>query len=93
MRRIRRASSFRRDYRRVARGRYRTTLEAELEQVVQLLAADEALPPRYRDHALTGSWEGYRDCHLRFDLVLVYIKMGDDLLELARLGSHSEIGL
>ena len=93
MRDIKRTSAFRRDYRREMRGRYRSTLASELQRVVALLAADEPLPLRYRDHALAGNWEGYRDCHFRFDLVMAYRKIGDDLLELTRLGSHSEIGL
>jgi len=42
---------------------------------------------------MTGNWEGYRNCHIRFDLVLLYRKIGNDILELARLGSHSELGL
>ena len=42
---------------------------------------------------MTGNWEGYRNCHIRFNVVLLYRKIGDDVLELARLGSHSELGL
>ena len=51
------------------------------------------LPLRYHDHSLTGDREGYRDCHIRFDLVLIYRRIGTDLLELSRLGSHSELDL
>ena len=75
------------------RGRHRATLEDDLQRVLDLLAADETLPLRYRDHAMTGNWEGYRNCHIRFNIVLLYRKIGDDILELARLGSHSELGL
>ena len=58
-----------------------------------ILAVDGVLADRYRDHALVGSWAGYRDCHLRPDLVLIYRKPDDNTLELVRLGSHSELGL
>ena len=75
------------------RGRHRTILESEFQTVVDLLAADKPLPPRYNDHPLTGNREGYRDCHFQFDLVLIYRKPDDELLELARLGSHSELRL
>ena len=87
------ARRFRRDYRREQRGRHRAILDAELDYVAHLLAADQPLPPRYRDHALTGNLEGYRDCHLRFDLLLIYRRIGADLLEMSRLGSHSELQL
>jgi mRNA interferase YafQ len=75
------------------RGHHRAILESQFQQTVNLLAADETLPQRYHDHALTGNWEGYRDCHFRFDLVLIYRKLDGELLELTRLGSHSELGL
>ena len=48
MRTVRRTRPFRRDYRREKRGQYRDALDAELDQVARLLAADEALPERYR---------------------------------------------
>jgi len=62
-------------------------------EVVNLLAADNPLPRRNVDHALTGEWVDHRDCHLRPDLVLIYRKPDDENLELVRLGSHSELGL
>ncbi|MYC35198.1 MAG: type II toxin-antitoxin system YafQ family toxin [Chloroflexi bacterium] len=85
--------SFRRDYRREMRGRHRATLEDNLQRVLDLPSTDQTLPLRHRDHAMTGNWEGYRNCYIRFDLVLLYRKIGNDILELARLGSHSELGL
>ena len=93
MRTVRRTRSFRRDYRREKRGRHREVLDDELDRVARFLAADEVLPPEYRDHALTGNWTGYRECHLRFDLLLIYRKPDADTLVLAHLGSHSELGL
>jgi hypothetical protein len=51
------------------------------------------LPRRNVDHQLTGEWQDHRDCHLRPDLVLIYRLPGADILELVRLGSHSELGL
>ena len=75
------------------RGRNRATLETALQPIIDLLAADAALPLRYRDHALTGNWIGYRECHIRFDLLLIYRKPDADTLELVHLGSHSELRL
>jgi mRNA interferase YafQ len=67
--------------------------EQHLVPVLQALACDQALEPRHRDHALTGDWIDHRDCHIKPDLVLIYRKTGDDVLQLVRLGSHSELGL
>jgi len=59
--------------------------------VVELLVSDQVLPENTRDHALTGDWAGYRECHLKPDLLLIYRKPEVDTLRLARLGSHSEL--
>ncbi|MBN8808184.1 MAG: type II toxin-antitoxin system YafQ family toxin [Sphingomonas sp.] len=91
MRTIERSTRFKRDVKRELKGRHRTTLEADLVAVLSALLADQPLDPRYKDHALTGDWVGYRDCHIKPDLVLIYAKPDDDVLRLARLGSHSEV--
>jgi mRNA interferase YafQ len=93
MREIERTSRFRRDYKRESKGRHRSTLNESLFAVLRSLVADRPLPERYRDHALTGNWSGYRDCHIKLDLVLIYEKLDADTLRLIRLGSHSELGL
>lgn len=92
MRRIERTNQFKRDYKREARGLHRSTLERDLVVVVTGLANDKPLAPKHRDHPLTGNWKDFRDCHIKPDLVLIYRKP-DDVLQLVRLGSHSELGL
>jgi mRNA interferase YafQ len=91
MREIRRSTAFRRDYKRESAGRHGRQLDALLTQVVSFLAADVGLPVANRDHPLTGDWKGYRDCHLKPDLLLLYRKPDPDTLDLVRLGSHSEL--
>ena len=91
MREIERSNQFRRDYKRELKGRRGTALPGELAAVVEALANDQPLPPKYRDHALTGNFRGYRDIHVRPDLVLIYVKPDIRTLQLVRLGSHSEL--
>lgn len=91
MRTIDRSSAFKRDYKREAKGQHRATLDANLIPVLMALANDQPLEPRHRDHDLSGEWAGYRDCHVKPDLVLIYRKPDTDILRLARLGSHSEL--
>ncbi len=91
MRTIDRPGSFKRDYKREAKGQHRASLDSEFVPVLKALVADQSLAPRYRDHDLNGDWIGYRECHLKPDLLLIYRKIGDDVLILARLGSHSEL--
>jgi len=91
MRTIEWSSPFRRDYKRQAKGRHRGALDTDLLAVLALLADDQPLGPQLRDHALIGDWVGYRECHIRPDLLLIYRKPDASTLRLARLGSHSEL--
>jgi mRNA interferase YafQ len=93
MREIERTNQFRRDFKREKSGRLGRKLDALLLEALNLLADDKPLAPRYFDHALTGEWGGFRDCHIRPDLVLIYEKPDGTTLRLIRLGSHSELGL
>ena len=96
MRTIKYTSAFKKDYKREKKGQHRNTLDAELQTVLELLQADEALPEKYRDHALVSNWVGHRDCHIKPDLVLIYKKTEEGellILNLVRLGSHSELAI
>ena len=59
--------------------------------MLRVLATDQPLEARQREHDLSGDWAGYRECHLKPDLLLIYRKSDADTLKLARLGSHSEL--
>lgn len=93
MRTIERTSQFKRDYKREAKGSYRTTLEVDFIDVLTALANDKPLAEKHHDHALIGDWKDYRDCHIKPDLVLIYRKPDIAVLQLVRLGSHSKLGL
>ena len=91
MRRTERTNAFRRDYKREKRGQHRRDVEELLTTFVLLLAEDKPLPERNRDHALAGEWHDFRECHLKPDLLLIYRKVNSDVLQLVRMGSHSEL--
>lgn len=93
MRTIERTTAFKRDFKREAKGQNRAVLNTELREVITLLATDQPLQARHRDHPLSNNWKDYRDCHVKPDLVLIYRFIGDDRLILARLGSHSQLDL
>ena len=85
---IRRTSRFKRDYKREKKAYPR--LDELFGPVVRVLLAGENLPASNKDHPLGGNWTGYRDCHLKPDLVLIY-KRDDVELTLVRIGSHGEL--
>lgn len=91
MRTIERSSAFKRDYKQVKATPRHRNVDALLTEVLPLLLDDKPLPANNRDHALSGNWAGYRECHLKPDLLLIYKKPHAEVLRLARLGSHSEL--
>ncbi|MBQ8298323.1 MAG: type II toxin-antitoxin system YafQ family toxin [Clostridia bacterium] len=83
------ASSFKRDYKKILKRKYDVTL---LDDIVNKLQNGEKLPDNNHDHALSGNWKGYRECHILPDWLLVY-KISDEqlVLSLTRTGSHSDL--
>ena len=64
----------------------------KFETVVSMLARGEALPSKYKDHALTGDLAGLRDCHIENDwLLLYYIEDNILVLTLSDTGTHADL--
>ena len=64
----------------------------ELFKVIELLKNQQPLPSEKRDHALTGDYSGYRECHVHPDFLLVYKVVDSQLqLYLYRTGTHSDL--
>ncbi|GAA6979332.1 type II toxin-antitoxin system mRNA interferase toxin, HP0892 family [Helicobacter pylori] len=61
-----------------------------LYKVVENLAKEQPLDPKYKDHPLKGTLKDFRECHIKADILLVYLVKDDELI-LLRLGSHSEL--
>ena len=59
-------------------------------EVISTLEHEATLDVKYKDHALSGNWSNFRECHIKPDLLLIY-KATNTQLQLARLGSHSEL--
>ena len=91
MRQVFRTAAFKRDYRRVLRSSDSRHAKEALGCIVALLADDRLLPETYADHPLKGPWRGYRECHLRPDLLLIYGKADASTLQLIRMGSHAQL--
>ena len=83
------SNRFKRDLKLAARRGYNLDL---LEQVVDKLSRQEPLPTKNMDHALSGDYAGFRECHIQPDWLLVYrIDDGNLILFLSRTGTHSDL--
>ena len=82
-------NQFKKDYKLALRRHQNIKL---LNDVITKLAMGESLPPKNKDHALTGDWIGHRECHIQPDWLLIY-RIEEDILvlTLSRNGTHSDL--
>jgi len=65
---------------------------AKMQKVLDILSMSKQLPEKYKDHALTGNYIEFRECHIEPDWLLIYRIDNDKLiLLLARTGTHSDL--
>lgn len=63
-----------------------------LDRVVTTLQSDMPLEDKYRDHELKGKYQGFRECHIQPDWLLIYLKEKDVLtLTLVDTGTHADL--
>ena len=83
------SNQFKKDYKKAIK---RHNDVEELFKVIELLKNQQPLPLEKRDHALTGDYSGYRECHVHPDFLLVYKVVDSQLqLYLYRTGTHSDL--
>nr|WP_297399475.1 type II toxin-antitoxin system YafQ family toxin [uncultured Marinobacter sp.] len=82
------STQFKKDFRKITKRSIPDIVE--VCRVISMLQRDEPLGEKHVDHPLIGNWQGFRDCHVMPDLVLIY-RLHDGALQLARIGSHSEL--
>jgi mRNA interferase YafQ len=90
MREIDRSNQFKRDYKRELKGRRGKTFP-KIWPLAQSAGRRRGIGWAVQGPSLDGRMEGYRDCHVRPDLVLIYSKPDAKTLRLVRLSSHSEL--
>lgn len=86
---IRYSAKFKKDYKAVIKRGYNPQL---LQAVLEHLCSEQPLPPKYKDHPLSGNYDGHRECHIAPDWLLIYkIERETLTLLLTRTGTHSDL--
>lgn len=63
-----------------------------LDEIVSKLASGKILEEKYKDHALSGNYSDFRECHITPDWLLIYQINNEKLiLVLSRTGTHSDL--
>ncbi|MEW6187476.1 MAG: type II toxin-antitoxin system YafQ family toxin [Thermodesulfobacteriota bacterium] len=84
---VRSTVQFKKDLKKAAKQRRN---HKKVEQVLEVLARPEPLPPAFKDHRLKGVWKDFRECHIEADWLLIYL-ISDFELRPTRLGTHKEL--
>ncbi len=79
-------SAFLKDWKKLEKKHYK---RQELLDVIRMLR-DNYIPAKYRDHALSGNYKGYRECHIRPNWLLVY-KSTETEITLIATGTHDDL--
>ncbi len=64
---------------------------SDLKEVLIMLANNQIIPAEYRPHMLKGEYKRCMECHIQGDFLLIWIDEEHDIIELVRLGTHSEL--
>ena len=62
-----------------------------LKEVLEMLSNEQPIPADYRPHMLIGQYKGCMECHIQGDFLLIWFDEERGIIELVRLGSHSEL--
>ena len=81
-------SQFKKDLKRIKNDKNKLI---HLKEVLGLLEQFGILPEKYKPHKLQGEYNGFIECHIENDLLLIWLDDNNKIIKLIRLGKHSEL--
>lgn len=86
------AKSFRKSIKGILQSKDHNIIEERVECIIEIIRHGKTLDPKYKDHALHGVFNGYRECHVKPDVLLLYeVDQQRFLITLINIGSHTEL--
>jgi mRNA interferase YafQ len=82
------STQYKKDYKRYKK--YPKKIDA-LKEILKLLQEEKPIPGEYLPHMLHGNYKGCMECHIQGDFLLIWFDPNSDIIELVRLGSHSDL--
>ncbi len=62
----------------------------KFKNVLNMLAQEQELTPKYKNHKLRGNFVNHWECHIEPDWLLIYRNENEKLI-LVRTGTHSDL--
>lgn len=88
MKKLQPTTQFKKDYKRYKNNPKKVDV---LKEVLEMLVNEQQIPAEYYPHTLQGDYKGCMECHIQGDFLLIWLDEDSDIIELVRLGSHSEL--
>lgn len=89
MYKLKKTAKFKKDFKRIKKRGYDLDL---LYYVVNELVSGNTLDEKYYNHQLTGDYNGFMECHITPDWLLIYkIDNNELILTASRTGTHSDL--
>jgi len=88
MKNLQPTTQYRKDLKRY---RHRPKMLDALNAILKFLQHEQPIPAEYQPHMLYGNYKGCMECHIQGDFLLIWVDPDTDIIELVRLGSHSEL--
>jgi mRNA interferase YafQ len=82
-----RTKTFKKDYQKI---KISDDQYAQYIKYLSLLLEDKTLPLEARDHTLIGNYSGFKEFHISGDLLVIYY-IENDIIQLTRIGTHSQL--
>ena len=82
------STQYKKDYKRYKK--YPKKIDS-LKEILKLLQEEKPIPGEYLPHMLHGNYKGCMECHIQGDFLLIWFDPNSDIIELVRLGSHSDL--
>jgi mRNA interferase YafQ len=80
---------FEKDYKLCKKRNYKLEL---INEVFEHLYKNGFLPSKYKPHKLIGNYEGFWECHIRPDWLLIWLQNEDSkTIILTRTGTHADL--
>jgi len=63
----------------------------KIYKIIKILEKEGSVPKMFLPHKLKGKYKGCTECHIENDLLLIWIDLKKNVIEVLRLGSHAEL--
>ena len=81
-------TQFKKDYKKIKNNPKKVAL---LKDILLMLQNEQPIPMDYSPHKLHGEYKDCMECHIQGDFLLIWMDNVNNIIQLIRIGTHSEL--